>query len=283
MLRERHGPSALDRSGRSTCICAALGGALGARLGGDRPQPNRPRDRRRGTGDGRLRRLEEPRSARRRPAADATEPSSSRSTAALAGGEQAIVRGGDREGWLAASCRTSSRRRSGRRSVACFARRISMSTSFAARRARQAGVELPEPVKLRRVTWWSLVQIALLALARLDSSAGSTGSTTTSFGSLLSDAAWGWVAFGFVFAQLPRVSQAIATLGSVPAKLPFPGLRHAARHRLHEPRAPVQPRADGDQHSFLSTSGNRARRPRSLQARSTRSRARSCRPSCSCF
>jgi hypothetical protein len=32
--------------------------------------------------------------------------------------------------------------------------------------ARLAGVVPPEPVQLRRVTWWSAVQLALLALAR---------------------------------------------------------------------------------------------------------------------
>ena len=37
----------------------------------------------------------------------------------------------------------------------------------------------------------------------------------------LQDASWGWIAFGFVVAQLPRLTQAVSTLGSVPARLPY--------------------------------------------------------------
>src|SRR5262249_47435185 len=37
----------------------------------------------------------------------------------------------------------------------------------------------------------------------------------------LADASWGWIAFGFVFAQLPRLTQAVAMLGAIAAKLPF--------------------------------------------------------------
>ena len=32
---------------------------------------------------------------------------------------------------------------------------------------------------------------------------------------------WGWLALGFVVAQLPRLTQAVSTLGSIPARLPF--------------------------------------------------------------
>ncbi len=84
-----------------------------------------------------------------------------------------------------------------------------------------AGVELAEPLKLRRVTWWSVAQVALLALAVSTLVGGLTGLDHASFRSYLQEAAWGWIAFGLVLAQLPRVTQAIATLGSVPAKLPF--------------------------------------------------------------
>jgi uncharacterized membrane protein YbhN (UPF0104 family) len=37
----------------------------------------------------------------------------------------------------------------------------------------------------------------------------------------LSDATWGWIAFGFVLAQVARVTQATSSLGSIAADLPF--------------------------------------------------------------
>jgi uncharacterized membrane protein YbhN (UPF0104 family) len=37
----------------------------------------------------------------------------------------------------------------------------------------------------------------------------------------LADATWGWLVFGFVFAQVPRLTQAVAALGSIAAKLRF--------------------------------------------------------------
>ena len=79
----------------------------------------------------------------------------------------------------------------------------------------------------------------------------------------LDGASWWWVAAGFVIAQLPRLTQAVSTLGSVPARLAFrPGLRDAARDRLHEPGAAVEPRAHGGQHPLLPAPGHPADRRR---------------------
>ena len=87
--------------------------------------------------------------------------------------------------------------------------------------ARLAGVVPPEPVQLRRVTWWSAAQLALLALASytiVDAAAGvDWGEVWTS----VSGASWGWLLAALVVAQLPRLTQAATTLGSVPAPLPF--------------------------------------------------------------
>lgn len=83
------------------------------------------------------------------------------------------------------------------------------------------GVEAPEPVKLRRVTVWSVVQVALLVFAVSAIVGALTGLDYETLGSYLEEALWGWVAFGFVAAQLPRITQAIATLGSVPSRLPL--------------------------------------------------------------
>ena len=87
--------------------------------------------------------------------------------------------------------------------------------------ATAAGVEPTEPIKLRRVTWWSLAQVALLALAVSTLIGAITGLDHDNFRTYLADASLGWIVLGFIVAQLPRFTQAIATLGSVPAKLPY--------------------------------------------------------------
>ena len=40
-------------------------------------------------------------------------------------------------------------------------------------------------------------------------------------GDIFTDAIWGWVVLTFVVAQLPQLSQAVAMLGAVSARLPF--------------------------------------------------------------
>jgi len=87
--------------------------------------------------------------------------------------------------------------------------------------ARRVGVDPPEPAKLRRVSVRALVQVALLAFASytIIEAAGDVdwGDVLTT----IRGASWVWVAFAFVAAQLPRVTQSVSTLGSVPAPLPF--------------------------------------------------------------
>lgn len=85
----------------------------------------------------------------------------------------------------------------------------------------RVGVAPPELLRLRRVTWWTLVQLALLALAVSTIVGGLAGLDYDALLSDLEDASWGWLAVGFVVAQLPRVTQAISTLGSVVVRLPF--------------------------------------------------------------
>jgi uncharacterized membrane protein YbhN (UPF0104 family) len=90
-----------------------------------------------------------------------------------------------------------------------------------ARAAETVGVEPPELAKLRRVSVRALVQVALFGFAAytiVDYAAG------LNWGDVLStvgEASWGWIVFGFVAAQLPRLTQAASTLGSVPAPMPF--------------------------------------------------------------
>jgi uncharacterized membrane protein YbhN (UPF0104 family) len=79
----------------------------------------------------------------------------------------------------------------------------------------------PELVKLRRVTWWTVIQAGLLVLA---AGAVVTAASNVDWDELrsdLADASWGWIAFGFILAQVPRVTQAVAMLGAIAARLPF--------------------------------------------------------------
>jgi uncharacterized protein (TIRG00374 family) len=87
--------------------------------------------------------------------------------------------------------------------------------------AERVGAAPPELVRLRRVTGWTLVQLALLALAVSTIVGGLAGLDYDALVSVLEDASWGWLAVGFVAAQLPRLTQAISTLGSVAVRLPF--------------------------------------------------------------
>lgn len=87
--------------------------------------------------------------------------------------------------------------------------------------AERVGAAPPELLRLRRVTWWTLVQLALLALAVSTIVGGLAGLDYEALVSVLEEASWGWLAVGFVAAQLPRVTQAISTLGSVAVRLPF--------------------------------------------------------------
>ncbi|MGL6278943.1 MAG: lysylphosphatidylglycerol synthase transmembrane domain-containing protein, partial [Gaiella sp.] len=87
--------------------------------------------------------------------------------------------------------------------------------------AAAAGLEPPQVVKLRRVTWGTAIQIALLALAVTTLVGAASGLDYDELRSTLDDALWGWVALGFLVAQLPRFAQALSTIGSVPARLPY--------------------------------------------------------------
>jgi uncharacterized membrane protein YbhN (UPF0104 family) len=87
--------------------------------------------------------------------------------------------------------------------------------------ARAVGVEPPELVRLRRLTWWSLIQVALLVLAAWALFRYFGGVDWGTVVSDLRDESWAWVAFGFLVAQLPRLAQSASTLGSVPTRLVF--------------------------------------------------------------
>ena len=85
--------------------------------------------------------------------------------------------------------------------------------------AAAAGTEPPELAKLRRVTWeYAASRSGLLALAAIAVLSFVGGVDFDQFKQALRDASWGWIAAGVIVAQLPRVTQAIATRASVPVQ-----------------------------------------------------------------
>ena len=93
--------------------------------------------------------------------------------------------------------------------------------AFRTHAAEAVGVEPPEPVRLRRVSWWSAIQAALLLLATYTVLTAAQDVDWAGVRESLADASWSFVVGAFLVAQLPRLSQSISTLGSVPAPLPF--------------------------------------------------------------
>jgi uncharacterized membrane protein YbhN (UPF0104 family) len=87
--------------------------------------------------------------------------------------------------------------------------------------AAAVGAEVPDLIKLRRMTWWTIIQAALLVLAfaAVFSAAGEVDWSLV--WKDLQNASWGWIALGFIVAQLPRLTQAVAMLGSIAARLSF--------------------------------------------------------------
>jgi uncharacterized membrane protein YbhN (UPF0104 family) len=87
--------------------------------------------------------------------------------------------------------------------------------------ATAVGVEVPELVSLRRVSWRSAIQVALLALASYSILTAASGVDWDEVRTSVGNATWAWIVAAFIVAQTPRIAQAISTLGSVPAQLPF--------------------------------------------------------------
>ena len=76
-------------------------------------------------------------------------------------------------------------------------------------------------IRLRRVTWGSLVNVALLAIAAFTLIGLLGDLDLESFAQELKDASWWWLAFAVVLAQLPRVASAFSTMGSIARPLPL--------------------------------------------------------------
>ena len=87
--------------------------------------------------------------------------------------------------------------------------------------AAAAGVDVPELARLRRITIGSLLRSALLVLAAWAIISYFAQLDVDQLRDAFEEAAIPLIVAGFVFAQLPRFTQAVSTLGSVPVRLPF--------------------------------------------------------------
>jgi glycosyltransferase 2 family protein len=89
------------------------------------------------------------------------------------------------------------------------------------RAAAVADVEAPELQRLRRVTWRSVTQVALLVVAFLVLTRAVSGIDLDAVWPQLREATLGFVLVGLVTAQLPRVAQAVSLLGASPRPVPL--------------------------------------------------------------
>lgn len=87
--------------------------------------------------------------------------------------------------------------------------------------AEAADTPVPELVRISRVTWGTLVQVGLLMFAGAAVLSFVGGVDFADLKDDLQGAAWGWIIAAAIVAQLPRVTQAISTLGATPVQLPF--------------------------------------------------------------
>jgi uncharacterized membrane protein YbhN (UPF0104 family) len=76
-------------------------------------------------------------------------------------------------------------------------------------------------IKLRRVTWGSVINLALLALAAFAIISLLGDIDLETFLDDLSAASWWWLAFALLLAQLPRIPSAVSTMGAIKRPLPL--------------------------------------------------------------
>jgi uncharacterized membrane protein YbhN (UPF0104 family) len=87
--------------------------------------------------------------------------------------------------------------------------------------SERLGAEDVELVKVRRVTWKSLLNLALLAVAAYTIIGMLSGLDLHAFVRSLRDADWWWLLAALLIGQLPRFANALSTMGSTPQPLPF--------------------------------------------------------------
>lgn len=87
--------------------------------------------------------------------------------------------------------------------------------------AASVGIELPEQLELRRFTLGSIVKIVLPGVALFALAGALSGFDLRAVADQFADAVWWFVLLGFLIGQLPRISQAVSTLGASPVPLPL--------------------------------------------------------------
>jgi len=87
--------------------------------------------------------------------------------------------------------------------------------------AAAVGAEPPELIRLRRVTGGTLLQIGLLVFAVLAIVKFAGNIDFSAVKDDLAEASVGWIVFAVFFAQVPRLSQSVSTLGSIAASIRF--------------------------------------------------------------
>jgi uncharacterized membrane protein YbhN (UPF0104 family) len=78
-----------------------------------------------------------------------------------------------------------------------------------------------ELVNVRRVTWKSLLNLSLLAVAAYTIIGMLSGLDLDAFGHSLADANWWWLLAALLIGQTPRFASALSTLGSTAQPLPY--------------------------------------------------------------
>jgi uncharacterized membrane protein YbhN (UPF0104 family) len=89
------------------------------------------------------------------------------------------------------------------------------------RLAGTLGADEQPLTKLRRVTWGSVINLALLALAAFAIITVLGDIDLESFVDALADASWWWLVLALVLAQLPRFPSAVSTMGAINRPLPL--------------------------------------------------------------
>jgi uncharacterized membrane protein YbhN (UPF0104 family) len=89
------------------------------------------------------------------------------------------------------------------------------------RLAKTLGVDEEPLIKLRRVTWGSLFNLAMLGFAAFALISLLSGVDLESFADALGDADWWWLVLALVLAQIPRIPAAVSTMGSIDRPLPL--------------------------------------------------------------
>ena len=87
--------------------------------------------------------------------------------------------------------------------------------------AAAIGLEAPKLVQLRRFSIGSVIRVTLPLLAVFMLVSALAGFDLEEFVHSLQDAAWWLVVLGLIVAQLPRIAQAVSTLGAAPIPLPL--------------------------------------------------------------